>query len=181
MKQFLFISILIALFSCKKDTVKDQITPPAPHVDLIAPCALNDSVFDIDSVYHGTSVLFPTAPFSVKFKDTTNGPNNQAFLEFAFNKVPTTGMYYLVKPANLGIVNLENQISFIGGNPSFHIEPSGTYDNIGAYSDIIYVENNQNELIISYCHMPDSVYYYNSSQNSFIGNGPGYKKYTKVY
>ena len=177
MRIFLIISILIALFSCKKKSIKDQ--NPA-HVDLIAPCELEEMQYDIDSVFYGKSKLFPNAPFSVKLIDTTL-TSERGVLEFAFNKVPTTGIYYLVKPTDLGVANFNNQISFIEDFGAYLIKAIGSIDsNSGLITNTIYVENNQKELIISFCEMsgppPQLV-----SSNEYISNGPGYRKYKITY
>lgn len=185
MKKITFVLILIAFYSCKKDKTDQINTPPAPvpapYVDLIAPCALNDTVFGMDSVFYGTSLTIPNAPFSVKFMDTTYSTTTPPFIEFAFNKVPTTGMYYLVPLDYLGVVELENQISYKEFFGAYWSSPIGTYDNYGNFTDIIYVENNKNELIISYCELPDYGYTFDSSTSTYIGNGLGYMKYTKKY
>lgn len=169
---------MFCLFCCKKD--KTDPIPPA-HVDLIAPCALNDTVFGMDSVFYGTSLTIPDATFSVKFMDTTNSTTNPNFIEFAFNKIPTTGMYCLVPLQYLGVSEHENQISYKEYFGAYWTSPEGTYDDYGNYIDIIYVENNKNELIISYCELPDYGYTFDNNTLTYIGNGQGYMKYTKKY
>lgn len=178
MRKLLFIPILLSLFCCKKD--KTDPIPPV-HTDLIAPCALNDTVFGMDSVFYGTSLTIPNAAFSVKFMDTTNSTTSPTFIEFAFNKVPTTGMYYLVPLDYLGELELENQISYKEYFGSYWTSPKGTYDNYGNNTDIIYVENNENELIISYCDLIDYTYIFDPNTITYIGNIQGYMKYTKKY
>lgn len=181
MRKLLFIPILLSLFCCKKD--KTNPIPPIPpaHTDLIAHCALYDTIFGMDSVFYGTSVTIPNAAFSVKFIDTTNSTTSPPFIEFAFNKVPTTGKYCLVPLEYLGVAVPENQISYKEFVGAYWKSPAGTYNTYGDYADIIYVENNENELIISYCELSNYGYKFVDSTSTFIGNNPGFMKFTKKY
>jgi hypothetical protein len=170
---------LTVLSACKKD--QPVVAPPMAVLN-IAPCTLNDTIYQMDSVFHGNSTVFPNAPFSVKFIDTTNGSMYPEFKEFAFNKIPTSGMYSLVPPSVLGNPAAgENQITYLAEQGNFQFLAYGTYDNFGSYDDVIYVENNQNELIISYCEMIAFGFTFEPSCNCYVGNGPGYMKYTKAY
>lgn len=170
---------MTVLSACKKE---EPVVAPPVVVQNIAPCTLNDTIYQIDSVFYGNSSVFPAAPFSVKFIDTTNGSMYPEFKEFAFNKIPTSGMYAMVPPANLGDPGAgENQITFKAEQGNFQFQASGTFDNFGNYDDIIYVENNQNELIISYCDIGYPGFSLDPVTNVYVGNGPGYIKYIKAY
>lgn len=169
------ISILLilglVLTSCKKDK---PVIPEPDTADNIAPCNLTEKVHQIDSLFYGTSTEIPEAKFSVRFFDTLAIPSN-SFIEFAFNKVPTTGMYQMVAEIDTNQQAVPNQITYKIYDGGMNFQASGTA------SPSIYVENNTAELIISYCEVPDGTYNYSATCNCYLGNGEGNVLYRKTY
>jgi hypothetical protein len=172
--RFIFTIALVTtiLFGCKKE----EITTEPPIIEAnIAPCTLTEMSFPIDSIYSGNSTNIPDAGYSVKFVDTTPGAAIP-FIEFGFKTTPTTGNYYLVSDLDMSPQGLENQITYIRESNNFIYKPAGTNDST------IYVEKNQNELIISYCDLPDTMtFWYNSGCNCYVGNHSAFAKYQVNY
>lgn len=177
MKKPILILLLLGILivtGCKKDEpiCLTQVVPTQPN---IAPCTLTDTIYPNDSVFYGNSSFFPTATFSVNFEDTVGFGGYPNFIEFAFNKIPTTGMYYLVSPSYLGSPGLENQITYYAEFNGMGLQAAGTNDST------IYIENNQNEIIISFCDFPNQGFSFDPTCNCYVGNGSGNLKYRKEY
>lgn len=169
------VSIMIA--ACKKEENEEPVTndPPATPLN-IAPCELNEEYFSNDSVSTYSSFNFyPEASYCVTFYDTTNALQPDNRLEFAFLNYPETGTYYLVYSFDTDPNAHPNQIA--------HARQLGSdmYRSISWYDSIIYVEKNDQELIISYCAMPYEMYQYNPNTDCYEGYGYGFRKYRKAF
>jgi hypothetical protein len=161
----------LVLIACKKE---EPLPNEVVSVQNTAPCTLLEKVFPTDSLFYGNSTYYPEAKFSVKFIDTI-ATTALDFIEFGFNHTPTTGMYYMVNEIDTNSQVLSNQISF-------KMESGGMlYQAFGTNDPIIYVENNTNELIISYCNIPNQIFTLDPPSNSYIGNGEGNLLYKIIY
>ncbi|NVK65632.1 MAG: hypothetical protein HWE22_13650 [Flavobacteriales bacterium] len=161
---FIF-SILVFLFlaiSCKKDETISSLTPEVEASPNVAPCAVQESVNSVNLFQQGGSNFFPDAQSHVFFQN----------IEFAFNHaIPPTGMYTLCHrdyPTADSII--ENQIMFARDSGSFIHISTFSYDDMGFLSSEVYVENNENELIISFCEFEDTSVFFDITNNFFVGN-----------
>jgi hypothetical protein len=164
--------ITLLAISCKKDS------PPTEPVILqvIAPCPINETQFDIDSVYFGPSIQFPEAKYRVRFIDTAANGTESYYIEYAFNKIPTSGKYNFVLNIDTNNLNNLNQIAFVRDSGSF-VWRSGYTEN-----NDIYIENNNQELIISYCTLSDtSIFFDPINCMCYTGNRPSKFKIRKQY
>jgi hypothetical protein len=144
MNKFYYLILALVLLSCKKE--EKQVVYKDKYEDNVAPCNFSNLNYQIDSVFYGASQKFPNAVYRIKFIDTSyqNPYNTPNSIEFAFNKVPTTGVYYSEKDLN----------------PSLPIDQVAFKHSLGAYGIMsmptephsIYVENNSDRLIISFCN-----------------------------
>lgn len=163
-KLSLLLSLLVlVLFGCKKE---DEI-PVDPYVLNIAPCSVPEEQFVIDSIIYGPTVKFPHASLTITFVNTNR--------EFAFNKVPVTGMYHMV-PNLVGSYAFENQIATV--------IDSGSYLAFSYVTDFpeVHIENYNNELIISYCDLSNSGFYtFDQFIYAYIGNPSGNRKIRMTY
>lgn len=158
-KFFISLFLLVAV-SCKKET-PEQVVPV-----VIAPCSINEAVFDIDSVYYGPSLTQPEAKYRVKFMDTSINGSVSHYIEYGFNKIPTSGKYNFLDKIDTNNVNIVNQIAFV--------RDSGSYlwrSNFAEYAEVYFEKNNQ-ELIISYCNLADTNVYFNIIDQCYNGNKP---------
>lgn len=130
-----FLCILIFSFSaCNKEEVE-----PIMPMKNIAPCQLTTKSYHLDSVYYSNSSRFPNAAFRVKFIDTGTVQESKS-LEFAFNKIPETGMYYLVHAPDLGNPLYDNQVAFEGlENGVAYLSEGTDFD-----SARVHIEHNEN-------------------------------------
>lgn len=161
----LFLS-LFCFTSCKKDDeiieIEEEIYNPN-----VAPCEIAELNYHLDSVFYGPSNFFPQAKFRVKFVDTLPYPlgvQEIYSVEFAFNKVPTTGMYHMMYKIDTNDVNFPNQISYLRDSIGMHY-----YSNYSQTAEV-FVENNDNELIISYCNISNYTAMVDLGCNCYIGN-----------
>ena len=165
--------MLLVSFGCKKNQINNPSIVLTNQMN-VAPCELDEKSSFSDTIYYGNSILIPEAAFSITLKDTT--PGEYETIEFGFKTIPTTGNYYLVKDLSSSPQQPENQITYWKQYSGFSWKPAGTQDSI------IYVENNENELIISYCGLPNpSNYNYDMTLNSWVGNDSGYVQYRFEY
>lgn len=159
---FIFLVFLFLAISCKKDETISPSTPGAETSPNIAPCNVHELSNSTNQFYQGGSSFFPDAQSHVFFQN----------MEFAFNHaVPPTGMYTLCHrdyPTADSII--ENQIMFVRDSGSFVHISTFSYDNLGLLSSEVYVENNENELIISFCKFEDTSVFFDITNNFFVGN-----------
>jgi hypothetical protein len=90
-KNYLFLTILLAtivVVACKKDPPYPEPTPIDPY---LAPCTINETTYHLDSVYYGPSINHLEAKYRVLFIDTTSAGGVSTYIEYAFNKIPTSG------------------------------------------------------------------------------------------
>jgi hypothetical protein len=171
-KIFLLFIVISAIVSCKKDSVT---TPPISASPVIAPCTIGESFYGLDSVYYNSNAYQQEAKFRVRFVDTLNSGQTGGELEFFFNKIPTSGIYQMVAYIDTNNLNIPNQIAYIADSGSFMVRSQV------AELSKIYVENNANEIIISWCSLPDTTFYFDSATSSFVGNSPSKRKIRKSY
>ena len=154
---------VLVLLGCKKE---DEI-PGDPYAANIAPCELTEEQFVIDEIIYGPSVRFPNATMRITFENST--------LEYAFNKVPETGMYHMVTQMDITPPFVENQMSTI--------VDSGSYALRSALTDfpVVYIENYNNELIISYCDIGTGSADFDPTLVSYVGNFPSSRKVRMSY
>lgn len=164
----LFLS-LFCFSSCKKEenvieTDEDVTVPYNPNV---APCEIAELNYHLDSVFYGPSAFFPQAKFRVKFVDTLPYPlgvQEIYSVEFGFNKIPTTGMYHMMYEIDTNDLNFPNQIAYVRDTIGYY--------NVSTYTQAaeVYVENNENEIIISYCNISNHIAQFDSQWNGYRGN-----------
>jgi hypothetical protein len=158
----LFGILLLSIFcftSCKKEDEIIEIEQEIYNPN-VAPCEIAELNYQI--VFYGPSNFFPQAKFRVKFYDTTWICNYT--VEFGFNKIPTTGMYYMMYELDTSNLTLPNQISYIRDTVCAW--------NVSSFTQTaeVYIENNNDELIISYCNISNSDYYFDNNCNCSGGN-----------
>jgi len=168
----LAILALTMLQSCKKDTT--PIPEDNTYQPTIAPCEIPETIYDLDSVFYGPSVNFPEAKYRIKFYDTT-AVFDTIDIEFAFNKVPTSGMYYMVSQIDTNSQVFPNQIAFTRDYGGFKFNSVLT-----GYAEV-YIEVNENEIIISYCNISCSDVQFDTATLSYNGNSPANYKVRKQY
>lgn len=155
--------IVLTLLGCKKEEC-DPIPSYEPNV---APCEIQEELFVIDSITYGGTSRFPQAHMVISFTNTTE--------QLAFNKIPETGMYHLV-PNAIGDYTFENQMATVSDSGSFLVFSYVTED------AEVFVENYNNELIISYCDLSNSGFYdFQPSINAYWGNPSGKRKIRMSY
>jgi len=172
---FFSISVLVVLTmlqSCKKDIT--PIPEDNTYKPTIAPCEIPETIYDLDSVFYGPSVNFPEAKYRLKFYDTT-GVIDMVEIEFAFNKVPTTGMYHMVREIDTNSQVSSNQIAFVRDYGGFWSRSEITA------SPEVYIEVNANELVISYCNISNSTSVFEPSTLCYYGNSPANYKARKHF
>ncbi|MFT5778067.1 MAG: hypothetical protein ACI837_001015 [Crocinitomicaceae bacterium] len=169
----LLLSAVIINQSCKKDTVPVPITPNEVALN-VAPCEIQEKFYTTDSVFYGPDNYFPQAKFRIKFLDTNVTTPNYIGLLFAFNKIPTTGMYRMLPYIDTNF-QLPNQIAFVKDSGSFLLRSDASD------FDEVYVENNNNEIIISYCNISNNIPWFNSITQSYYANLPKTLKIRKEY
>ena len=148
--------ILIFVFACKKKT--ETVCTEIPLNT--APCNISYQIFDKDSAVCAPSQTFPQA----KYRHIFSKSSGERIVEFAFNKAPITGKYYFV--TLLDSTSTQNQIASIRDSGSFFSRSAPTE------TAEVYIENNINQLIISYCNISNSNSYFEPQLNSYIGNKP---------
>jgi hypothetical protein len=136
MKIIFYLFLVIFICSCKKDQAKSL-----EHVDVVAPCELDYTPYDYDSIYYSGTPNFPDANYVIKF-----GCTNGDYYEFAFGKIPTTGFYTLDIPSSSF---LEDHFGFKCA--SGFINYTG-YPSTSSNAKGIFVESNPHYLIISFCN-----------------------------
>lgn len=166
MKYLLYIfTFTFLMLSCKKkDTIPCEESESILNV---APCEIEEKSFHLDSVFYGGSSKYPQAKFRLRFYFDSTNLND--FREYAFNQTsPATGKYRVVNQIDT-TNSIDNQIAWYKPIGSFYAESLGT-----EYPEI-YIENNQEQLIISYCNIthPEFIFVVNNnSYGSCRGNGP---------
>jgi hypothetical protein len=148
MKKITFALIIITLFACKKDSKKENqniipTAPPPPHVDLIAPCESNMNELDHsycikDSIF-SNHPQFPNSTFQIGFYNSSA----QKIL-FGFTSEPATGYYKTIDAVS---VDFPNRVAII--SELVWMTYTSEYT-----ADSVYVENNNDYIIISYCNLP---------------------------
>lgn len=165
MKYLIYIfTFTFLILSCKK---KDAIPCKVLEQNLnIAPCEIEEKSFHLDSVFYGGSSRYPQAKFRLRFYYDSTNLND--FREYAFNQtIPVTGKYHVVN--EIDTTNLfDNQIAWYKPMGSLNIESWGT-----EYPEI-YIENNQEQFIISYCNISQTGFMFvgDNYTGAYIGNGP---------
>lgn len=164
LKLSLLLSFFVLLIlGCKKE---DEILVD-PYTPNVSPCSIPEEIFEIDSIIYGPTIRFPHATMTITFLNTNR--------QFAFNKIPETGMYHMV-PNLIGSYAFENQIATVADSGSF-LAYSYVTD-----SPEVYIENYNNELIISYCDLSNNGYsYFDQTINAYIGNPAGNRKIRMSY
>lgn len=163
---FLLVS---ALTACDKEEVN-----PDPVKQTIAPCTLNETFYDIDSVYYGPSLLNPHSKYNVKFMDTANNGSISGFVEYSFNKIPTSGIYKMVHDIDSNDISLPNQIAYVSDSGSFLIRSK--HEELSE----IYIEKSADQIVISWCSLPDTTFYFDMINQNYVGNFP-YKFKTRKH
>lgn len=163
----ILISGLTLAQSCKKE---DPVPEPAGYQPNVAPCEIEELVYPVDSIFYGPGEHFSEARFRVKFADPGDPGHN---LEFAFNRIPVTGMYHMVTYIDTNSLELSNQVASYTDSGSYSIRSAQTED------AVVYIENNSDELIISFCNM-NNQFVFNPQILSYIGN-PSERKVRKQY
>jgi hypothetical protein len=159
-----FLVGILALVSCKKKEA--HIIPPvAKSTSNIAPCSLYCTSYASYSVDSSGNVNFPQAKYIVKFVNTS-GANSFGSAEFAFNKIPESGMYYMVTAIDTMDQLKLNQMATYADSGSFAKRSAPTS------LPVIYIENNQNEFIISYCSISNNSFIFDPYLNCWVGNSP---------
>jgi|GEM_PF-2704800 len=159
------VASLAVVLSCKKESdfpLKEYQPKYQPNV---APCEIAETVYEVDSVFYGPDSYFPQAKFRIRFRYPVDTSFTYDNIEFAFNQLPVTGMYHLVTDIDSNAQNL-NQIASIINVGSYNIRSCGPLSEFPN----VYVENNDDELIISYCNIPDVGYWFDSNTLSYIKN-----------
>ena len=164
LKGMLLLSIFVlVLLGCKKE---DEVQVD-PYVANIAPCTVSEEHYVIDEIIYGPSAKFPNATMRITFENST--------LEYAFNKVPETGMYHMV-PDLVGSYTFENQIAMVQDSGSFLV-----YSYVTDYPEV-HIDNYNNQLIISYCDLSNSGFYnFDASINAYVGNPSGNRRVRMSY
>lgn len=134
MKIIFYLFPVILICSCKKDRSKEK-----KHVDVVAPCELDYTPYDYDSIYYSGTPNFPDANYVIKF-----GSNNGNYYEFAFDTIPTTGIYGM---NDVFSPILEDHVGFKCVVSSFM-----GYGSTPSNAKGIFVESNPDYLIISFCN-----------------------------
>lgn len=159
----LFPLVALSLIGCKKD----EPAPVAIYEPNIAPCAVSEEVLEIADIIYGPSSKFPYAYMTIIFHNTSQ--------QFAFNKLPATGMYRMV-PNLVGSYGFDNEIATVKDSGSFQV-----YSGISDYEEV-YIENYNNELIISYCDLSNGgEYTFDPSINCYIGHPSTNRKVRMSY
>ena len=140
---FCFIAITLVLWGCKKEST---VCPPTntSSKDLLAPCTLEENQYSPGHFYNSVTIsnesnpIFPYSNYQVTFNDSLSG----ASTTFAFKKEPETGTY---SPRDTLNSETYKQVSIqvLEGTFPFNSHSS---------NDTIYVESNDNYLLISYCN-----------------------------
>jgi len=163
MKFLIIILALTCFISCKKDEV--TVCEEPVYSPNVAPCEIAELNYNLDSVFYGPSDRFPEAKFRVKFIDTIPFWGQTMYsVEFAFNKIPTTGMYHMMYDIDTNILDIiPNQMAYV--------RDSG-FINVSTYTQAaeVYIENNENELIISYCNISNYMASMDFQCNCNLGN-----------
>lgn len=159
--KFLVFALLV-LQSCKKDDPVVVVVVPEPVIEPnIAPCVINETVYPIDSVFYNSDFYFPEAKFRLEYTDTNGGSVSPTFIEFAFDKIPTTGMYRLVHQIDTSAP--PNQMAYVIDAGGFE------YRSTWNLAEDVYIENSNSEIIISFCDLVVSLNF-DPVCNCFIGN-----------
>ncbi len=162
-KLFILVSVVsILLIGCDKSELIVKA-----YIPNVAPCPIVEEVVEIDSIVYGPSANFPQATMTITFVNTD--------LEVAFNKIPATGMYYMV-PNMIGSYTFDNQMATVQDSGSFRV-----FSCVTDYPEV-YIENYNNELIISYCDLSNSGFFnYDQTIHAYIGNPTGSRKIRMSY
>ena len=174
-KNYLFLTILLAtivVVACKKDPPYPE---PAPIDPYLAPCEINEKTYHLDSVYYGPSARHLEAKCRVRFIDTTNTGGVSKFIEYAFNKVPVSGKYTWVDKIDTDNINLPNQIAFYKQHGSFSIRSKFLEGNN------VYIKKSSQELMISYCTVSDTSFYFDPIDQCYKGITPSMLKLRKHF
>jgi hypothetical protein len=153
---------LTLLFSCKKE---ESVPAPEVYVPTVAPCEITPQPYDSVAVYYNASMYHPEAKYRIVLS-TTNAPFAHP-VEFAFNKVPVSGMYYMVDEIDTNNLEIANQLAFAQDSGSF------TWESVFSEWPEVYVEKTDQELIISYCTMTNTGIVFDNSTLTYRGNKPG--------
>ena len=153
----------IVLIGCDKD----EHVPIELYEANIAPCEVTEEILEIENIIYGPTAKFPHATLTITFVNTS--------LQYSFNKVPTTGMYYMV-PNLVGSYNWDNQMATVRDSGSFL-----AYSYVTDYPEV-HIDNYNNELIISYCDLSNSGFYnFDPTINAYSGNPTGNRKVRMSY
>ena len=169
MKHLLLIPILISLFACEKEKVQSQASV------FSAPCIITEKSHQLDSVFYEGDEYDPQAKYRVRFYDTLNTTSNIGYYEFGFNQIPKSGKYHLVTIIDTTDLSKPNQMYFKWKYGSFHIRPANS-----EYPDV-YVNKTDQELLISFCEIADSIPSFDQATFSFINSTPHKFKIRKTY
>lgn len=165
---YTFFLLAMSIVACKKDE-------PETSDPFIAPCSTPETHFDKDSFYFGPSYYNPEAKYTVRFIDTFANGSVGGSVEYSFNKIPTSGKYNLVYKIDTNNLNNINQMAFVTDSGSF-LWRSG---NTEGYE--VYIKKNSQELIISFCEISDSVFFFHSIDNCYVGTNPTSLKIRKKF
>lgn len=170
---FLYIVVIIGASSCKKDDPVSNIENEVEYSPNTAPCNVQEYLNEVSQFSQGGSPFFPNAQSHVYFSD----------IQFAFNHAnPPTGMYTLCHKDNeIADSVIENQIMFARSNGSFMHLSTLSHDSQGLISSPVYVENNESELIISFCQFADTSIFFDINTNTYIGNNIKNSLYRNCY
>ena len=145
----LFLS-LFCFSSCKKE---DEIIVIEEEMynSNVAPCEIDELNYHLDSVFYGPSNYFLEAKYRVKFVDTLPYWGHGIYsVEFAFNKIPTTGMYHMMYDIDTNDLTKPNQIAYLRDTIGYYNK------SVWTENAEVFVENNGIELIVSYCNISNS-------------------------
>lgn len=170
--------LLLSIFcftSCKKEDdiieIQEEIYNPN-----VAPCEIAELNYHLDSVFYGPSNMYPQAKFRVKFVDTLPSWGQGIYsVEFAFNKIPTTGMYHMMYDIDTNDLTKPNQIAYLRDTIGYYNK------SVWTENAEVFVENNGTELIVSYCNISNSTAMPDFLINGQKGNMMRYVKAIKKY
>lgn len=165
MNKISYIILLLFVFSCKKE--ENQKPPSVLHVDNVAPCALDFTSYDYDSVFHSSSGEFPNAQYRIRF-----GSANGASIELAFNETPVTGRYYMVSEIDPSFEKV-HQVAFKQRLGAFGRKSTSSP------FDQVYVEANSDYLMISFCDQITFITY--PDWTGMLAEGPYSFKVKKTF
>jgi hypothetical protein len=162
----LFGILLLSIFcftSCKKEDEIIEIEQEIYNPNVTS-CQIPELNYHLDSVFYGPSNMYPQAKFRVKFVDTLPSWGQGIYtVEFAFNKIPTTGMYHMVFDIDTNQFLL-NQIAYVNDSIGLYYRSTNTNN------AEVYIENNDDELIISFCDISNQYAYIDPFCNCIEGN-----------